>query len=121
MSLVQSRVDAASLVPSAPAAERRGSRIVMVQTQAEGAGAQEISRILGRGLEKRGYDVHHVFFFRRTAAYDAQPNTTFCTMQRPSGPLDVIRMFITYVRLLRRLRPDAVLCFQHYGNSVGGI
>jgi glycosyltransferase involved in cell wall biosynthesis len=114
-----------------PAAQRReralpgalplaqGKRIVLVQTQAEGAGAQEVSRILGRGLCALGYDVHTVFFFRRTAAFDDQPNTFFCALQRPSGVAGVVTMFMRLVRHLRELQPDAVLCFQHYGIIVG--
>jgi glycosyltransferase involved in cell wall biosynthesis len=100
---------------------RAKPRIVLMQTQAEGAGAQEISRILGLGLEARGYDVHHVFFFRRTAAYDRQPNTFFCALERPAGPLSVARMFAALVRHLKELRPDVVLCFQHYGNLIGTL
>jgi glycosyltransferase involved in cell wall biosynthesis len=114
-----------------PAAQRRdralpgarplaqGKRIVLVQTQAEGAGAQEISRILGHGLCALGYDVHSVFFFRRTDAFDDQPNTFFCALQRPNGIAGVVTMFMRLVRHLRELRPDAVLCFQHYGIIVG--
>ena len=37
-------------------------RILFMQTQAENAGAQEISRLLGEGLSARGHEVHHVFF-----------------------------------------------------------
>jgi glycosyltransferase involved in cell wall biosynthesis len=92
-----------------------------VQTQAEGAGAQEIARILGQGLEARGYDVHFVFFFRRTAAFDNHPNTFLCASQRPAGLLDLARMFMRLVGHLRRLQPDAVMCFQHYGNIVGAV
>src|SRR5262245_28723108 len=40
----------------------RRPRVVLVQSQAEGASAQEISRILGNGLKAKGYDVHYVFF-----------------------------------------------------------
>jgi glycosyltransferase involved in cell wall biosynthesis len=94
-------------------------RVVLLQTQAEGAGAQEIARILGNGLDDRGYDAHLVFFFRRTAAYDKQPKTFFCASQRPAGLLDLVRMFTTLVRHLKQLQPDAVLCFQHYGNIIG--
>jgi glycosyltransferase involved in cell wall biosynthesis len=97
----------------------RRPRVVLVQTQAEGAGAQEISRILGNGLKAKGYDVHYVFFFRRTAAFDRQPNTFFCSMQRPRDVSSLIEMFTALVRHLRELRADAVLCFQHYGNIVG--
>src|SRR5207247_6357544 len=57
----------ATVAPGRAKPARRPLRLVLVQTQAEGAGAQEISRILGQGLDARGYDVHHVFFFRRTA------------------------------------------------------
>jgi glycosyltransferase involved in cell wall biosynthesis len=100
---------------------RSGLRVVLMQTQAEGAGAQEISRILGRGLTARGYEVHSIFFFRRTAAFDQVPNTFFCALQRPSGVLALVRMFMALIRHLRELRPDVVLCFQHYGTIVGTL
>jgi glycosyltransferase involved in cell wall biosynthesis len=94
-------------------------RVLMLQTQAEAAGAQEISRILGRGLLSNGFEIHHVFFFRRTGAFDAQPNTFFCSRERPRNPVAVVRMFIGLVRHLRALKPDVVVCFQHYGNVIG--
>ena len=72
----------------------------MIQTQAEGAGAQEISRILGQGFEAQGYEVHHVFFFRRTAAFDNEPNAFFCARQRPAGIAGVARMLGALVRHL---------------------
>ena len=100
---------------------QRKLRVVLVQTQAEGAGAQEISRILGQGLDVSGYDVHHVFFFRRTAAYDQQPNTFFCARERPAGLLELVRMLAALVRHLKGLQPDVVMCFQHYGNIVGSL
>ena len=58
-------------------AARGTERVMLVQTQAEGAGAQEIMRILGHGLAARGYDVHHVFFFRRTARVRRISRTLF--------------------------------------------
>lgn len=94
-------------------------RVLMLQTQAEAAGAQEISRILGHGLLSKGFEIHHVFLFRRTAAFDAQPNTVFCSRERPRSPAALVRMFIELVRHLRALKPDVVVCFQHYGNVVG--
>jgi glycosyltransferase involved in cell wall biosynthesis len=100
---------------------RRKPRIVMIQTQAEGAGAQEISRILGQGFGVQGYEIHHVFLFRRTAAFDNEPNAFFCARQRPAGIADVARMLGALVRHLSELRPDVVLCFQHYGNIVGAL
>ena len=100
---------------------RSKRRIVMIQTQAEGAGAQEISRILGQGLTAKGYEVHHIFFFRRTAAFDNEPNAVFCALRRPSSIADVVRMFAALVEHLRKIKPDAVLCFQHYGNVIGAL
>src|SRR5258707_11044488 len=38
-----------------------------------------------------------------------------------SGILDLVRMFAALVHHLKALRPDAVLCFQHYGNIVGAV
>jgi len=99
----------------------RRPRVVLVQTQAEGAGAQEIARILGNGLKAKGYDVHYVFFFRRTSAFDREPNTFFCSMRRPNDVASLFRMFRALVRHLSELQPDAVVCFQHYGNIVGTI
>ena len=96
-------------------------RVVLLQTQAEAGGAQEISRILGAGLTAQGYEVHQGFFFRRTAAYDAQLNAFFCARERPTSPLQVVRMFIALVRRLKELQPDAVVCFQHYGNLIGTL
>lgn len=96
-------------------------RIVLVQTQAEGAGAQEISRILGGGLEARGHDIHHLFLYRRTSIYDDQPNTFFCARERPRGILSFARMVRALMSQLRRLQPEVVVCFQHYGNLIGTI
>src|SRR5690349_4949321 len=81
----------------------RRPRVVLVQTQAEGAGAQEIARILGNGLKDKDYDIHYVFFFRRTAAFDRQPNTFFCSMRRPADLASLMRMFNALVDRLREL------------------
>jgi glycosyltransferase involved in cell wall biosynthesis len=95
------------------------ARIVLIQPQAEGAGAQEIARLIDRGLQARGYEVHHLFFFRRTAAFDGLPNAIFCAPERPGGLGGWLRMFARLLGHLRRLRPDAALCFQHYGTLLG--
>ena len=99
----------------------RHRRVMLVQTQAEGAGAQEITRILGHGLTARGYEVHHVFFFRRTGAFDQQPNTHFCAPERPSDLRSLYRMVRNLLRHMREVRPGAVLTFQHYGNLLGTV
>lgn len=94
--------------------------VLMIQTQAENAGAQEISRLVGSGLAARGYDVHSLFFFRKTRSFDEPPNTLYCAPGRPGTPLAFLRFLWTLGRSIRQVRPDAILTFQHYGNAIGG-
>ncbi len=101
----------------APSAKPRG-RILFVQTQAENAGAQEISRLIGQGLEARGFEVHHLFLYRVSAACDGLSNVVFVARERPSGPLRFGKFLWRLVREIRRIRPDVALCFQHYGNVI---
>jgi hypothetical protein len=44
--------------------KRTTRRILLLQTQAENAGAQEITRLVGAGLTAAGYEVYNLFFFR---------------------------------------------------------
>jgi L-malate glycosyltransferase len=96
----------------------KGARILLVQTQAENAGAQEITRILGRGLAARGHDVSNLFFYRKSTTFSEQPNTFYCASERPSSVLQLTRLLVNLARHIRELRPDVVLTFQHYGNII---
>lgn len=98
----------------------RPLRLMLVQTQAENAGAQEISRLLAQGFEARGHAVTQLFFFRRTASFDGAANALFCSASRPGTPLAFLAFLWRLFRILRRERPDVVLTFQHYGNLIGG-
>lgn len=95
-------------------------RILLVQTQAENAGAQEISRLIGAGLTARGYDVRNLFFFRKSDSFEEPPNTLYCSPSRPGNPFALLRFLWTLGRHIKNLRPDAVLTFQHFGNVLGG-
>jgi glycosyltransferase involved in cell wall biosynthesis len=95
-------------------------RILLVQTQAENAGAQEISRLVGAGLTERDYEVSNLFFFRKSDLFEEPPNTLYCSPSRPGNPLALLRFLWTLGRQIRKLRPDAVLTFQHFGNVFGG-
>ncbi|MEW9837197.1 glycosyltransferase family 4 protein [Mesorhizobium marinum] len=105
--------------------DRGPVRLLFIQTQAEMAGAQEISRLLGEGLsgKERGglpeFEVHHLFFYRKTAAFDRWTNVHFCLEDSPKGPLSFVRFLWRLVRVVARIRPDVVLTFQHYGNIFG--
>ena len=96
-------------------------RILFIQTQGENAGAQEISRLVGAGLAERGYDVSHLFFYRKSPSFDAPPNTRYCSIDRPRGIAGALKFPLQLVRDIRAAQPDAILTFQHYGNTVGGI
>ena len=97
----------------------RRPKILFIQTQAENAGAQEISRLLAEGLDGPSYDIHHMFFYRRTEAFDHLPQTSFCVDGRPRTPLAFARFLFNLVKQIRQIKPDVVLTFQHYGNLFG--
>ena len=97
----------------------RKLHVLLVQTQAENAGAQEISRLLGAGLSARGYRVTNLFFFRKSDSFDEPPDTLYCAPSRPGHPLALLRMLWTLGSHIKTTRPDAVLTFQHFGNVIG--
>ena len=94
-------------------------RVLFIQTQGENAGAQEITRLVGAGLTLRGFDVRHLFFYRKSAHFDEPPNTQYCVPGRPKNPLAALKFLITLGRRIRQAKPDVILPFQHYGNTVG--
>ena len=95
-------------------------RILLIQTQAENAGAQEISRLVGAGLIARDYEIHNLFFFRKSDSFDEPPNTFYCSPGRPGNPLSFLKFLWTLASQIRKVKPDAVLTFQHFGNVIGG-
>lgn len=96
-------------------------RLLFIQTQGENAGAQEISRLVGAGLGNRGYNVNHLFFYRKSPSFDAPANTRYCSLDRPRGLAGALKFPMQLLREIRAIKPDAILTFQHYGNTVGGI
>ncbi|AMA57422.1 glycosyltransferase family 4 protein [Bradyrhizobium sp. CCGE-LA001] len=108
---------ATALTPSG--GNGRKLHVLLVQTQAENAGAQEITRLLGAGLSARGHRVTNLFFFRKSDSFDEPPNTLYCAPGRPGHPLALLRMLWTLGRHIRTTGPDAVLTFQHFGNVIG--
>jgi glycosyltransferase involved in cell wall biosynthesis len=93
-------------------------RVMLVQTQAENAGAQEISRLIAADFSSRGFEVHQIFFFRRTASFDRDANVEYCAAERPAKPIAFLRFLLRLYGAMRRIRPDVVIAFQHYGNII---
>ncbi|MBN8950571.1 MULTISPECIES: glycosyltransferase family 4 protein [unclassified Rhizobium] len=96
-------------------------KIVQVQTQAEAAGAQRISDMIGEGLRARGHEVRTVFMYRKTDVYDRDSHADFILAEPPRGLLGQMRAAIGLAGYLRETRADAVITFQHYGNIFGTI
>jgi glycosyltransferase involved in cell wall biosynthesis len=96
-------------------------KVVQVQTQAEAAGAQRISDMVGAGLRERGHQVRTVFMYRKTSTYDADPFADFILKEAPRGLAGQITAAAGLARYLRKERPDAVISYQHYGNIFGTI
>ncbi|MGX1170529.1 glycosyltransferase involved in cell wall biosynthesis [Bradyrhizobium sp. USDA 372] len=111
--------ETSATAPARPDGDGRKLHVLLAQTQAENAGAQEISRLLGAGLTARGYRVTNLFFFRKSDSFDEPPDTLYCAPSRPGNPLALLRMLWTLGRHIRSTRPDAVLTFQHFGNVIG--
>jgi glycosyltransferase involved in cell wall biosynthesis len=101
-------------------AMKRPPRILLIQTQAENAGAQEISRLVGAGLSARGFEINNLFFFRKSETFDEPPNTLYCAPRRPGHPFAFLKFLWSLARHIRQTQPDAVLTFQHFGNVIGG-
>jgi glycosyltransferase involved in cell wall biosynthesis len=104
-----------------PGTARQKRRVMLVQTQAENAGAQEITRLLGAALIARGYEVYNIFFFCKSDSFDEPPNTFYCSPKRPGNPVALLQMLWRLGRHIRKVKPDAVLTFQHFGNVFGGV
>jgi glycosyltransferase involved in cell wall biosynthesis len=99
---------------------QRPRRILVIQTQAENAGAQEISRLVGAGLSARSFEIRNLFFFRKSETFDEPPNTRYCASRRPGNPFAFLKFLWALARSIRETQPDAVLTFQHFGNVIGG-
>jgi glycosyltransferase involved in cell wall biosynthesis len=96
----------------------RPKTVALVQTQAENAGAQEVSRQLEQGFAKHGWRTRQIFFFRRTDSFDNEPNVFFCARERPSNLLGVLKLMGELYKEFRREQPDVVVTLQHYGNVI---
>lgn len=96
-------------------------KIVQVQTQAEAAGAQRISDMVGAGLRARGHSARVVFMYRKTDVYDEDPNVDFILPHNTRGFMDELKAAIGLIFYLRREKPDAVITYQYWGNLFGTI
>ena len=108
----------------AESAQRRPTRLLFIQTQAEAAGAQEITRLLAEQLSKPAisgqpeFEAHHLFLYRKTSGCDHFENAHFAADPRPQGISQNLAMLRRLSQLVRTIKPDVMLTFQHFGNVV---
>ncbi|WP_428523097.1 glycosyltransferase family 4 protein [Roseibium sp.] len=95
-----------------------GQRILFIQTQAENAGAQEVSRLLGEHLTNRGHTVRHLFFYKKSEDFSAPSDTVIVCQTRPSK-WRFFSFIGEFYKAIRDFKPDCVFCFQHFGNVIG--
>lgn len=106
---------------------RQPRRVLFLQTQAELAGAQEISRLLGQELSRRQltgvpeYETHHLFLYRKTDGCDHFPNVHFAAPRRPESLGECLAFARNFFSIVRKIKPDTMLTFQHYGNVLGAL
>jgi glycosyltransferase involved in cell wall biosynthesis len=106
---------------------RQPRRVLFLQTQAELAGAQEISRLLGQELSRgqmtgvQEYETHHLFLYRKTDGCDRFPNVHFAAPRRPQGIRESVAFIRNFFSIVRKIKPDTMLTFQHYGNVLGAL
>ncbi|UJQ96089.1 glycosyltransferase family 4 protein [Mariluticola halotolerans] len=96
-------------------------KIIQVQTQAEAAGAQRVSDMVGAGLRARGHQVRTVFMYRKTDAYDADPHADFVSRTPPGGLAGQAWAALGLIRYLRAEKPAVVITYQYWGNLFGTI
>ena len=112
--------DAANCAPPSSGNSQKLFNVLFIQTQFESGGAQEITRILTAGFRARGINARQLFLFRSRSVFETDNYSACCLPERPSDPFEFIRLLIKLFREIRRQKPDAVLCFQHYGNIIAG-
>lgn len=98
-----------------------GLRVLQVQTQAEAAGAQRVSDLVAEGLRQRGHQVRTVFMYRKTAAYDHDPDATFVSETEPANFLERLRTALRLFTFVQSQKPEVLITYQHYGNIIGAL
>ncbi len=95
--------------------------ILLIQTQAEHAGAQEIARILADYLTTQGFSVRQIFLYRKTKTFEKQEGIYFCADARPQTFKALLALLHNLKCYIQKYSPDHVITFQHYGNIIGGL
>lgn len=83
------------------------------------AGAQEALVRVSKQLRARGHDAPVRFIYREKPAFLDDSQVQVIRETRDLNALGYLRAFVDLVALLRKERPDAVLCFMPLGTVMG--
>jgi glycosyltransferase involved in cell wall biosynthesis len=88
-----------------------GKKIIGVISFMNSAGAQEALMRLMTQLRLRGHETQVWFLYAKSSCYRGLPGVRVVMDKPRLSPLDVARMFLRLIAMMRRERPDAVVGF----------
>jgi glycosyltransferase involved in cell wall biosynthesis len=94
-------------------------KIIGIVSFMNAAGAQEALTRLMRQLRLRGHDTEVWFLYEKSPCYRNEPGTRVILEKPRLSALDIPRLFVRLVGMLRDARPDAVVGFLPLANIMG--
>ncbi|HWA31425.1 MAG TPA: glycosyltransferase family 4 protein [Rhizomicrobium sp.] len=94
-------------------------KIIGIVSFMNAAGAQEALMRLMRQLRLRGHESEVWFLYERSPCYRNEPGVRVIMEQPRLTPVDIPKLFLRLVNLLREERPDAVVGFLPLANIMG--
>lgn len=98
-----------------------GKKIVGVISFMNPAGAQEALMRLMTQLRLRGHETEIWFLYAKSSCYRGMPGVRVVLDKSRLSPLDVVRVFLRLLRLMRKTKPDAVVAFLPFAAVMGLI
>jgi glycosyltransferase involved in cell wall biosynthesis len=96
-----------------------GKKIVGIISFMNPAGAQEAILRLMTQLRLRGYDTEVWFLYAKSSCYRGLPSVRVVLDKPRLSPLDVVRLFIRLLALMRAVKPDAAVAFLPLATVLG--
>ena len=96
-----------------------GKKIVGIISFMNPAGAQEAILRLMTQLRLRGHDTEVWFLYAKSSCYRGLPGVRVVLDKPRLSPLDVVRLFIRLLALMRTVKPDAAVAFLPLATVLG--
>jgi glycosyltransferase involved in cell wall biosynthesis len=96
-------------------------KVITVITQMEGGGAQNAAIRMAQELRKRGHSTETCFLYMKRPAYASYDHINICRMTPPGSPFDYLKIFLDFVKYIKKEKPDAIIGFTYYANIFGAL